>query len=80
VNESAVSAKVVLGLIGTRQAQSETPVRVAAERRPARQRQKWNMEHIAINGFSENDARSYSSRMMVWIPKTSFLHINVQCI
>ena len=34
VNESAVSAKVVLGLIGTRLAQSEAPVRVAAERRP----------------------------------------------
>ena len=31
VNESA---KEVLGLIGTRSAQSETPVRVAAERRP----------------------------------------------
>jgi len=34
VNESAVSAKVVLGLIGMRLAQSEAPVRVAAERRP----------------------------------------------
>jgi hypothetical protein len=34
VNESAVSAKVVLGLIGARSAQSETSVRAAAERRP----------------------------------------------
>ena len=32
-NERAVSAKDVLGLIGTRSAQSETSVRVAAERR-----------------------------------------------
>jgi hypothetical protein len=34
VNESTVSAKEVLSLIGTRSAQSETPVRAAAERRP----------------------------------------------
>ena len=34
MSESAVSAKVRLVLIGTRSARSETPVRVAAERRP----------------------------------------------
>jgi hypothetical protein len=34
VNESAVSDKVVLGLMGTRSAQSEAPVGAAAEQRP----------------------------------------------
>jgi hypothetical protein len=40
VNESAVSAKEGLGLIGTRSALSEMRVR-AAGRAPARVRQKW---------------------------------------
>jgi hypothetical protein len=41
VSESAVSAKRGWGSFGAKPAQSETPVRAAAKRRPTRKRAQW---------------------------------------
>ena len=78
MNESAVSAKVVLGLIGTRSAQSETPVRAAAERRPP---------ELGRSGKRVRSHRWVKSRLMCDYAATDgildsikLLHINMQYV
>jgi hypothetical protein len=78
VNESAVSAKEGLGLIGTRSAQSETPVRAAAERRPP---------ELGRSGKRLRSHRWVKSRLIYDFAATDgildsikLLHINMQYV
>ena len=78
MNESAVSAKEGLGLIGTRSAQSETPVRVAAEQRPP---------ELGRSGKRVRSHRWVKSRLIYNFEATGstldsikLLHINMQYV
>jgi hypothetical protein len=48
VSESAVSAKGSWFMFGAKPAQSETPVRAAAKRRPTRKRAQWKKDRAAF--------------------------------